>query len=70
MAARLRLVPTGPGHAADLWRLRQDEAVTDQIASALPGDGWLRGRLELGWAVRSELWGQGYATEIGQAGRP
>jgi RimJ/RimL family protein N-acetyltransferase len=25
-------------------------------------------RLELGWAVRQELWGRGYATEIGAAG--
>jgi RimJ/RimL family protein N-acetyltransferase len=25
-------------------------------------------RLEVGWVVRSELWGQGYATEIGRAG--
>lgn len=24
-------------------------------------------RLEVGWAVRSELWGRGYATEIGRA---
>ena len=25
-------------------------------------------RLEVGWVVRSELWGRGYATEIGRAG--
>ena len=25
-------------------------------------------RVELGWAVRQELWGRGYATEIGAAG--
>lgn len=25
-------------------------------------------RLELGWTVASSMWGQGYATEIGQAG--
>lgn len=25
-------------------------------------------RLEVGWTVRPELWGQGYATEIGRAG--
>ena len=123
--ARLRLEPIGPDHAADLWRLHQDEAVaawwggpwtvedahryaaamagqwaadgagkwiahdlgtgelvgrgglsrlgpdaevTGRIAALLPGRGWLRDRLELGWTVRSALWGQGYATEIGRAG--
>ena len=25
-------------------------------------------RLEVGWTVRSDLWGRGYATEIGRAG--
>lgn len=25
-------------------------------------------QLELGWAVREQYWGQGYATEIGNAG--
>jgi RimJ/RimL family protein N-acetyltransferase len=125
MPARLRLEPIGPEHAADLWRLHQDEAVaewhggpwsaedanrnaaamggqwstdgvgkwiaydlgtgelvgrgglsrlgaaetvTRRIAAALPGTGWLRDRLEVGWTVRSALWGQGYATEIGRAG--
>jgi RimJ/RimL family protein N-acetyltransferase len=31
---------------------------------------WLDGaeRLEVGWTVRRECWGQGYATEIGRAG--
>ena len=42
--------------------------MTGRIASLLPGGGWLRDRLELGWTVRSERWGQGYATEIGRAG--
>ena len=27
-----------------------------------------RRRLEVGWAVRGDRWGRGYATEIGQAG--
>jgi RimJ/RimL family protein N-acetyltransferase len=123
--ARLRLEPAAPGHAGDLWRLHQDEAVaawwgglwsredadgyaaamarawaedgvgkwaayapasgglvgrgglsrlpaggatTRRIASALAGDGWARDRLELGWTVRSALWGRGYATELGRAG--
>jgi RimJ/RimL family protein N-acetyltransferase len=123
--ARLRLVPIGPEHAGDLWRLHQDEAVAawhggrwsledahrhtaamaeawaadgvgkwvaydrrtgqlvgrgglsrlgattvaaGQIAATLAGQEWARDRLELGWTVRSELWGQGYATEIGRAG--
>jgi RimJ/RimL family protein N-acetyltransferase len=122
---RLRLTPVGPEHAADLWRLTQDEAVaawhggrltmaeagraaaamaggwaaegvgkwiahdrrtgelvgrgglsrmaadeavTRRIAAALPGDGWARDRLELGWMVRADLWGRGYATEMGRAG--
>lgn len=42
--------------------------MTRRIAAALPGTGWLRDRLEVGWTVRSALWGQGYATEIGRAG--
>jgi RimJ/RimL family protein N-acetyltransferase len=51
-----------------LSRLGPEQAVTGRIASLLPGGGWLRDRLELGWTVRSERWGQGYATEIGRAG--
>ena len=121
MPARLRLEPIGPEHAADLWRLHQDEAVaewhggpwsaedanrnaaamagqwstdgvgkwiasapaswsaggglsrlgaaetvTRRIAAALPGSGWLRDRLEVGWTVRSALWGQ--ATRPRSAG--
>jgi RimJ/RimL family protein N-acetyltransferase len=42
--------------------------VTRQIAALLRSDRWMRDRLELGWTVRSGLWGRGYATEIGQAG--
>lgn len=34
--------------------------------SRAPVDG--QERLEVGWVVRSELWGRGYATEIGRAG--
>jgi RimJ/RimL family protein N-acetyltransferase len=51
-----------------LSRLGAAETVTRRIAAALPGTGWLRDRLEVGWTVRSALWGQGYATEIGRAG--
>jgi len=51
-----------------LSRLPAADGVTHQIASALAGDGWARDRLELGWTVRSALWGRGYATEIGRAG--
>jgi RimJ/RimL family protein N-acetyltransferase len=51
-----------------LSRLGPEQAETGRIASLLPGGGWLRDRLELGWTVRSERWGQGYATEIGRAG--
>jgi RimJ/RimL family protein N-acetyltransferase len=123
--ARLRLEPITPGHAGDLWRLHQDEAVaawwggpwsredarryaaamdrawaddgvgkwaaydletgglvgrgglsrlpadgdvTRQIAAAVATDDWARDRLEAGWTVRSDLWGRGYATELGRAG--
>jgi RimJ/RimL family protein N-acetyltransferase len=51
-----------------LSRLGAGDPVVPQIAAALPGDGWARDRLELGWTVRSALWGRGYATEIGRAG--
>jgi RimJ/RimL family protein N-acetyltransferase len=51
-----------------LSRLPPDGATTRQIASAVGTDGWARDRLELGWTVRSALWGWSYATEIGQAG--
>ena len=51
-----------------LSRLAADGATTRRIAAARPGDGWARDRLELGWTVRSALWGRGYATEIGRAG--
>ncbi len=29
---------------------------------------WGQERLEIGWVVRGQFWGQGYATEIGRAG--
>lgn len=44
-----------------------DAAASEQIAR-LAGPGWARRRLELGWAVRTEYRGRGYATEIGRAG--
>jgi RimJ/RimL family protein N-acetyltransferase len=52
-----------------------------QICALLPPEPWVRvahdnGRpftahahwLEIGWALRREFWGRGYATEIGRAG--
>ena len=52
-----------------------------QIYAYLPDEPWVRAAhdsrrpfsahanwLELGWAVRREFWGRGYASEIGQAG--
>jgi RimJ/RimL family protein N-acetyltransferase len=51
-----------------LSRLPADGATTRRIAAAMAGSGWARDRLELGWTVRSALWGRGYATEIGRAG--
>jgi RimJ/RimL family protein N-acetyltransferase len=44
-----------------------DGAAGEQIAR-LAGPGWARLRLEVGWAVRAQYRGQGYATEIGRAG--
>jgi RimJ/RimL family protein N-acetyltransferase len=136
--SRLRLVPIGPGNAADLrlvhddedvaawydgWRPSPDEAIAHaerigeswrlhgvhkwmaydrvtgdvvgrgglsrppldddwgQVHAFLPDAPWVReahpsGRpsrvhahwLEIGWALRREHWGRGYATEIGGAG--
>jgi RimJ/RimL family protein N-acetyltransferase len=51
-----------------LSRLGLDWSVTRRIASVLADGRWARDRLELGWTVRSDRWGQGYATEIGRAG--
>ena len=39
--------------------LGPENAVTGRIASLFSGDAWLADRLELGWTVRSELWGRG-----------
>jgi RimJ/RimL family protein N-acetyltransferase len=57
--------PVGRG---GLSRLDPAADVTGQIGAVLGSGGWARDRLEVGWTVRSELWGQGYATEIGRAG--
>jgi RimJ/RimL family protein N-acetyltransferase len=51
-----------------LSRMEADGETTCRIRSALPGGNWARDRLEVGWTVRSGLWGRGYATEIGRAG--
>jgi ribosomal-protein-alanine N-acetyltransferase len=105
---RLRLEPTAPHHADDLFRLHQypevaewhggvwtpehAQAKADEWAAGWRGGGvhkWLaydrvsdelvgRGgasrmyvdgadRVEIGWTIRPELWGRGYATEIGRA---
>lgn len=43
----------------------------DRATGELTGRGGLsrwEGRLEVGWTVRADLWGRGYATEIGRAG--
>ncbi len=47
----------------------------DRVTGVLVGRGGLsrwdddgRDRLEVGWTVRADLWGRGYATEIGRAG--
>jgi RimJ/RimL family protein N-acetyltransferase len=51
-----------------LSRMQADGDTTGRIQAALPGEGWAQDRLEVGWTVRSGLWGHGYATEIGRAG--
>ena len=51
-----------------LSRIDADGELTRQIRSLLPGRRWARDRLEVGWTVRGDLWGRGYATEIGRAG--
>lgn len=138
LTPRLRLVPIGPGNAADLWLVHNDEAVVPwydgwrpsrqdaedaagriaeswrlhgvhkwiaydrqtgdvvgrgglsrtpidddwgQLYAFLPDVPWVREAheselpfwahahwLEIGWALRREYWGQGYASEIGAAG--
>lgn len=106
---RLRLVPIGARHAAELWELHQDEGIArwyagrwsveqarrfaaamerswrdrgfgkwlayDSSTGALVGRGGLSSavvesaeRVEVGWTLRQEVWGRGYATEIGRAG--
>lgn len=44
-----------------------DGAASRQIAG-LVGPAWAERRLEVGWAVREQYRGRGYATEIGRAG--
>jgi RimJ/RimL family protein N-acetyltransferase len=137
LTPRLRLVPIGPGNAADLWLVHNDDAVVPwydgwrpsrheahdharriaeswrlhgvhkwmayhretgevvgrgglsripidddwgQLYAFLPDEPWVREAhesprpfrahahwLEIGWALRRERWGQGYASEIGTA---
>ena len=58
--------------SSDLW---------GQICAFLPAEPWVRvaheirrpfvahaNWLEIGWALRREFWGRGYASEIGRAG--
>jgi ribosomal-protein-alanine N-acetyltransferase len=40
-----------------LSRMAADSGTTHQIRSALPEGGWALDRLEVGWTVRSGLWG-------------
>lgn len=49
-------------------KLAVDAEITRRIAALLPNSGWEEQRLDVGWAVVEELWGRGYATEIGRAG--
>jgi RimJ/RimL family protein N-acetyltransferase len=137
-ATRLRLEPVGPGNAADLWLVHNDDEVSywydkvkpsleqaeqsakfmgdswrlhgvhkwiaydrlsgeiigrgglartpvdddwGQIYAFLPAEPWVRvahescrpfaahaNWLEIGWALRREFWGRGYAAELGRAG--
>jgi RimJ/RimL family protein N-acetyltransferase len=52
-----------------LSRLAPDLELTHRITDVLGDHGdWLADWLELGWTLRTESRGQGYATEIGRAG--
>jgi [ribosomal protein S5]-alanine N-acetyltransferase len=48
------------------YNRRSGELVGRGGLSRVPVDG--ADRIEIGWIVRSDLWGNGYATEIGRAG--
>lgn len=48
-----------------LSRLAKPRAVT-QIAALTSETSWIDQRLEVGWAIRREFQGRGYATEIGR----
>lgn len=50
-----------------LSRLPSDGAATTQI-ERLVDPAWRTDRLEIGWALRSEFHGRGYASEIGREG--
>lgn len=50
-----------------LSRMPVDGEVTRKLA-AVVGEEWRVDRLELGWALRTEARGRGFATEIGRAG--
>lgn len=52
-----------------LSRMTPSHPMTEQIRAALgPASTWSETRLELGWALIDDHWGNGYATEIGRAG--
>jgi mutator protein MutT len=50
-----------------LSRMDAEGERTRRIASMLPSGRWTADRLEVGWTVRADRWGRGYATEIGRA---
>ena len=49
-----------------LSRMARADAVTAQIEALVTGTSWADNRLEVGWALRREFQGHGYATEIGR----
>jgi hypothetical protein len=61
---RPRLVPIDARHAPEIWELHQDEGIARWYPLSRQGAECV----EIGWALRQEVWGRGYATEIGCAG--
>jgi RimJ/RimL family protein N-acetyltransferase len=49
-----------------LSRMAQADAATAQIEVLVAGTSWTDDRLEVGWALRHEFQGRGFATEIGR----
>ena len=65
-AERMERARGRAGSAASGWPTRSRAARSSGGASWALVEG--AERVEIGWALRQEVWGRGYATEIGRAG--